>query len=305
PKAIEKVKVADKFMPVKSVTAACGIKLIVHEPEHVISGAPLKVAKPENINEVIKAIQSELKIAIETANEGVIIKADAIGSLEALAFELKTKNIKIRKSEIGDISKKDIIEASTILEPLDRVILGFNVKVLPEAKEELHTAKCTVFESNVIYELLENYEKWKEKRSLELEEERRELITYPGKLKILPGCIFRVSKPAIVGVRVLAGAIRVGQELLREDGRVVGKIRSIRSVEESFKEVLAGKEVAIAIEGVTVGRQIKEDVILYIDIPEQDAKKLKEIEKELSFEEKEILEKIYEIKRREKPFWGT
>ncbi|MDI6887065.1 MAG: translation initiation factor IF-2 [Candidatus Thermoplasmatota archaeon] len=305
PKPLEEARVADNFVPVESVTAACGIKLVAPELEEVISGAPLKVARAENIDEVIRAVRSELKTVIETSNEGVTLKADAIGSLEALAFELKAKNIKIRKAEIGDVSKKDIIEASTIPEPLDRVILCFNVKILPEAKEEVAARKCAVLESNVIYQLLESYEKWRDKRGLELEKERREVITYPGKLKILTGCVFRTSKPAIVGVRVLGGRVKVGQELLREDGRVVGKIKSIRSVEESFKEALAGKEIAIAIEGATVGRQINEEDLLYIDISEQDAKKLKELEKELSFEEKEILEKIYEIKRKEKPFWGA
>lgn len=306
PKPLEEIRVSkEKFSAVASVTAAAGVKLVAAHLDSVISGVPLKATTPEILDKTIRAIQAELKIAVELKEDGVILKADAIGSLEALAHELKSRDLAIRKAEVGDISKRDIVEASTISEPLNRVVFGFNVKVLPEAKEELKAAKCRVFESKVIYELLENYEEWVEHKKIELEKEKRELITYPGKLKILPGCVFRVSKPAIVGVRVLGGRIKVGQELLREDGRVIGKIKSIRSVELSFKEASAGKEVAIALEGVTVGRQLKEEDIFFINIPQQDARELKKIEAELSFDEKEILDQVYEIKKKVKPFWGA
>lgn len=306
PKPLEEITAAhDKFISVEKVVAAAGIKIAAPYLEHVVAGAPLKVAVQENIEQVIRAIQSELKIGIEMSEEGILLKADAIGSLEAIGFMLKSKNIPIKKAEVGDVSRRDIVEASTVANPVNRVIFAFNVKTLPEAKEELKNARCNLFGGDVIYKILEDYESWLEKKTAELAKEKREEIVYPGKIKILPGCIFRVSKPAIVGVRVLGGRIRTGQELVREDGRVIGKIKSIRSVEESFKEALSGKEVAIAIDDAIVGRQIKEEDILFVDIPEADAKKLKEIEKELTTDEKEILEKIYEIKRKEKHFWGA
>jgi translation initiation factor 5B len=306
PRALEEIRVTtEKFVSIKTAIAACGVKLAAPSLENIIPGAPLKVAKPTNLKDVMNAVEAELKINVELKEEGIILKADALGSLEALAFELQAKEIPIRKAEIGDISRKDIVEASTSSQPFSRVILGFNVKVLPEAKDELARSDCAVFENNIIYKLLESYENWKLKKKEEIDKELRELITYPGKLKVLPGYVFRVSKPAIVGVRVLGGRIRVGQELLREDGRVIGRIKSIRREEESLREVIVGGEVAIAIDNVTVGRQIKVEDILYINIPERDAKKLAALEKELSFEEKEILERVVEIKRKKDPFWGT
>ena len=45
------------------------------------------------------------------------------------------------------------------------------------------------------------------KREKELEEEQREDIIHPGMVLFLPNCTFRVSKPAVIGVRVLAGEI--------------------------------------------------------------------------------------------------
>jgi translation initiation factor 5B len=298
PKPLDEIRdPTERFKSVKKVSAASGVKISGKHLEDVIAGAPLKVAV-NNVDEVIRSIQSECKIVIETKENGVVVKADAIGSLEGLAFELKNKGIPIKKAEVGDVSRRDVTEASTVSDPLRRAILGFNVKVLPDVKEE----QAKLFVNSVIYKLLDDYEEWCIKRKADLEKEKREEIVYPGKIKILEACIFRVSKPAIVGVRVLAGRIRIRQELMRDDGKIVGKIKSIRSVEESYKEALSGKEVAIAMDEPTVGRQIKENDILYVSIPEGDVKKLSALE--LTFDEKEIINEVIEIKRKEKAFWG-
>jgi translation initiation factor 5B len=122
-------------------------------------------------------------------------------------------------------------------------------------------------------------------------------------IKFLPEYVFRVSHPAIIGVRILGGRIKTGMRLMREDGRVVGAIKGIQSENQSVDEALQGQEVAISIEGVTVGRQIKGEDILYIDIPESDAKKLREMDV-LNPDEKDVLNKIFEIKRKTNKFWG-
>jgi translation initiation factor 5B len=149
---------------------------------------------------------------------------------------------------------------------------------------------------------MEDYEKWSEKRKLELEKEARVAVTHPGSFKVLPDCIFRVSKPAICGVRVLAGRIRPTQGILKQDGRVIGKIKSIQHEGKSVKEAIAGDEVAISIDGVTVGRQVDIDDVLYVDIPESHIKLLNP--SELNFDEQEILQRVIDIKRKESPFWG-
>jgi translation initiation factor 5B len=120
--------------------------------------------------------------------------------------------------------------------------------------------------------------------------------------KLLSDYVFRQKDPVIIGVRVLGGRIRTGQNLIREDGREVGKIKSIRSGEETRKEALLGQEVAVAIQGPTLGRQIKVEDILYVDIPECDVKELRKVE--LTLDEQDTLEKFLKIKHREKSFWG-
>jgi len=298
PKPLDEIRdPTERFKSVKNVSAASGVKISGKHLEDVIAGAPLKVAV-NNADEIIRNIQSECKIVIETEEDGVVVKADAIGSLEGVAFELKNKGIPIKKAEVGDVSRRDVTEASMVSDPLRRAVLGFNIKVLPDVKEE----QAKLFVNNVIYKLLDDYEEWCIKRKVELEKEKREEIVYPGKIKILEGCIFRISRPAIVGVRVLGGRIKIGQELMMNDGKIVGKIKSIRSVEESYKEAISGKEVAIAMNEPTVGRQIKENDVLYVSIPESDVKKLSALE--LTFDEKEIINEVIEIKRKEKAFWG-
>jgi translation initiation factor 5B len=270
----------------------------------VIAGSPIRVVEG-SIDETVAEVEKELKLGIDTSEDGVLVKADAIGSLEAMAFELKAMDINIKKAEVGEISRRDIIEALTIQDPLKKVLFAFNVKLTPEAREELEGGEgqdVKLFEGDVIYKLIEDYQEWIEKRQIELDTEKRAEVVFPGMIKILPDCVFRVSKPAIIGVRVLAGRIRAGQGLIRNDGRVVGKIKSIQHENRSVKEGIMGDELAISIPNATVGRQFRVEDLLYVDIPERDVNKLESTN--LSIEEKEVLETIIKIKRKDKFSWG-
>ncbi|MCD6448859.1 MAG: translation initiation factor IF-2 [Thermoplasmata archaeon] len=291
PKPLDEIRdPSDRFQNVKEAHAACGVKIAAPELENTFAGAPIKVVK--NLEEDIKKIQQEMSIRIETADEGIILKADAVGSLEALAFMLKEKGISIRKADVGDISKRDIVEAETNANPLNKVILGFNVKVLPEAEE---SNEVDIITDKVIYHLLEKFDEWLEKKRREVEEERRRQITHPGMIMFLPNYTFRVSKPAIIGVRVLAGEIRPGQKLIRDDGKSVGKIKSIQHEKRTLTVAKQGMEVAVAIEGATVGRQIKPGQIMLVDISRQEIQQL--LDMDLTLDERDVLDKLIKIKR--------
>jgi translation initiation factor 5B len=236
-------------------------------------------------------------------DQGITIKADTIGSLEALIKESRDKGINIRRAEIGNVSKRDIVEANATLDPLNKLIFAFNVKILPETEEELANTDITVLNEDVIYTIMEKYDEWIEKKKAELERERRQEYIHPGMIKFLPEYVFRVSHPAIIGIRVLRGRIKSGIRLMKDNGRMIGKIKGIQSENKPVEEAIQGQEVAISIEGVTVGRQIKGEDILYTDIPESDAKKLREMNI-LNLDEKDVLNKIFEIKRKDNKFWG-
>jgi translation initiation factor 5B len=195
------------------------------------------------------------------------------------------------------------METSALNNPLEQIIFAFNVKILPEAKEELLNTDVTVFNEDVIYTIIENYDVWLAKKKEELEKKRREDYTHPGMIKFLPEYVFRISHPAVIGVRVLGGRIKVDMRLIDQDGKIVGHIKGMQLENKAISEALQGAEVAISIEGVTVGRQIKGGDILFTDLPESDAKKLKLMDV-LNEDEKDVLNKIIDIKRKTNKFWG-
>jgi translation initiation factor 5B len=302
PKPLDEIRdPTQKFDSVQKINAAAGIKIAAQNLENALAGGLIKVIRG-NEQEVIEAIKKESEMKIELSPEGVLAKADAIGSIEALAFELKNANIPIRSARIGDVSKKDIVEAETSADPLHRIILAFNVGITPDAQAALKDHDVTILSNNVVYRLIEDYQEWMKKKKEELEREKRLELVFPGKLIILPNCVFRVSKPAIVGVRVLAGRIMSGQTLIRADGKSVGKIRSIQSENQSIATAEMGQEVAISLDDVTVGRQIKVEDVLYVDIPEGHARQLQKME--LRADESEVLAEILKIKRSQEPFWA-
>jgi translation initiation factor 5B len=291
----------DRFESVREVSAAIGVKLMCQNIDGVVAGGPLRAATG-NVNAAMDEVVNETKVNIEATEAGVYIKADAIGSLEALAFECKAAEIPIRKYDTGAISRKDIIDAAAYGEPYHRVILGFNVDLLPEAKEALPNYPLKVFTNDVVYRLIEDYQKWVEEEKRRMDTEKRAEYAFPGKIKLLPNCVFRASKPAIVGVRVLAGRIRPGQTLLNTEGVDVGKIRSIRTGEDAVKEAIQGQEVAVAIEGPTVGRQINVEDILYVDLRETVVKEMAHMD--LNPDDRMVLEETLEVKRKVDKFWG-
>jgi translation initiation factor 5B len=291
-----------RFDRVKEVSAAAGIRIIAQNVETALAGGTLRVVHGD-LEQLKEEIKSESQIKAELADEGIIVRGDAIGSLEAFAFEAKESDLLIRKIDIGNVTRKDVVEASHFENPLHRVIFAFNVKVNDDARTEAVTLGIKIFENDVMYRLLEDYETWCGEKTKEIEVEKRLEIVFPGKIMIMRDHVFRVSKPAIVGVRVLAGRIRSGQGLITLDGRSVGKIKSIRTGEEPVKEAVAGKEVAIAIDDATVGRQIDVEDVLLVDIPESHVTELAKYD--LKQDELDTLDQLRQIKRKEKPFWGA
>tara|TARA_Y100000741_G_scaffold123441_1_gene92880 strand:- start:184 stop:1851 length:1668 start_codon:yes stop_codon:yes gene_type:complete len=284
--------------------AASGLKISAPSLDGVLAGTTLRVVSNDTEREEALALaDAEANLSVELDEEGVTIKADTVGGLEALAKELRAVEVPIRHASIGKVNRRDVRTAENSADPLHRIILAFATEILPDAEEDIENSENDVkfLGSDIIYHILEQREEWVEKRTRELEEASREQVVYPGRILLLPDHTFRVSKPAVVGVRVLAGRIHVGQRLLK-NGERVGQIKSIRSGQDSMKEARQGAEVAVAIDGVTVGRQIEEEDVLLVDIPESHAKKLRKMG--LTSAELEVLEELTTIHRKDSHFWG-
>lgn len=298
-----KVKILCKFehgkhIPIDEVHASAAIKLSGPCIEEVIPGMPIRVAN-ENVEEIKKEIMQEVEEAIiETDQGGIVIKADTLGSLEALTRLLREKGIKIKRAGIGDINKGDVSEACSECNPLNRLVLGFNVRQC----EKDDDIKFIVHE--VIYKIIEDAEKWLEEEAKRLEAKELSDLVKPFKFEILRNHTFRQTNPAIVGVEVLAGTVRAKSPVTK-DGSKLSSLKSLQDGNESISEAKEGKQIAVAITRVTVGRQIKEGDIIYSDIPENDFRKIKKLKKYLNRKEIEVLKEIAEMKRKENPTWGV
>jgi translation initiation factor 5B len=294
----------DRWDNTEAAYAAAGVKISAPSLDGVLVGTTLRVVNSdEERSAAIASADEEANLSIELDEEGVCIKSDTVGGLEALAKELREVGVPIREASIGKVSRRDVRSAEASSDPLHRIIMAFSTEILEEAEDEISSSEAGVkhIGSDIIYRILEEREEWVEARKNELEEESREIGVYPGRIMLLPDHTFRVSKPAVVGVRVLAGRVHIGQGLLK-DGNRVGRIKSIRSGQESLKEARQGAEVAISVDGVTVGRQIEEGDILLVDIPESHARKLRKLE--MTPVEEEVYEELLSIHRKNDHFWG-
>ncbi len=299
PRPLQELRVEKQFEHIEEIHAAAGIKIAAPNLENVIAGSPIIFVKSEKDVERAKAlVQAEIE-EVEFSKEinGVIVKADTLGSLEALIKLLSEENIPIRKAEVGNVKKDDVIEASNVSDNLRKVILAFNVKVLEDAKTLAKDLKIEIFQNNIIYRLIEDYKEWCFKRKEREIQEKLEKLTWPAKIKLLPGFVFRASKPAIVGVEVLAGRIKPKVWLLRKDGKEVGSIKEIQKEGKNIPEAKAGDKVAISMEEPTIGRQIKEGDMLWVNVPEKDLQTLlAEFRDKLTEADMRVIEELRKIK---------
>ena len=311
PKPLDEIRdPRDKFSSVDAVSAAAGIKIAAPNLDSALAGAPIYVVPVDDQPEAFAKLVSEEveKLRVATDIDGVVLKTDALGSLEAIAESLKRNNVPIRLADVGDVSKRDVTEAVVVKEhePLYGVVLAFNVKTLQDAEKEAVDRGVFIFEHNIIYHLIDDYLKWM--KSTQEERLQRELdrLVRPGKIKILPGYVFRKAKPAIVGIEVLAGQIKPKYALVREDGREIGEIKQIQDRGQAIPEAKTGTQVAISLDKPVVGRHINEGDVLLVKVPEEHAKALlTRFSDRLSSEELGALNEIVDIMRRQLPFWAA
>jgi translation initiation factor 5B len=311
PKPLDEIRdPRDRFSSVDAVFAAAGVKIVASGLEGALAGAPLYAVPPdEEPEKYAKLVTEEIeKIRIATEVEGIVLKTDTLGSLEAIAEILKQNNVQVRIADVGDVSKRDVIEASVVKEhePLYGVILAFNVKILPDAEEEAGINGVQIFKEQIIYHLIDNYLKWlKSKREAKIEQEFEKFVK-PGKIRIMEGYIFRRAKPAIFGVEILAGQIKPKYVLVRaEDSADMGEVQQIQDKGKALPEAKQGMQVAVSMDKPTVGRHIFEKDTLYVKVPEPDAKALLTtyLDK-LTAEEQEVLKEYVEAMRKKTPFWA-
>ena len=292
-----------KFVNIKEVFAATGVRISAPDIDNVVAGMPMKSCAPENVGKVKAELQKEVEeVMVSTDKEGIVIKADTLGSLEALSKLLHEKDIPIRSASVGNVSKKDVADAESNFEKesLQAVILGFNISV-PNDVTVPPSVKIITHE--VIYKIIEDFEKWHAEEKKRLEARDLDVLVRPCKMEMMKGYVFRQNNPAVCGMDILGGVVKTGTPLMKK-GKTITTVKAIQSEGKNLSKVDKGKQVAISMDGVTVGRQVKEGDIFYSAIPEEDFKKIKTLKKHLSKEEIQIIKEIAEIMREDNPVWG-
>lgn len=291
PPPLGEMRVEKKFERVKIVNAASGVKISATGLENAIAGMPFRATSDKQLlGKLTEELREQVTEAeIEETTDGTTIKADTLGSLEAIVKILKAKGVPIKRARIGSVTRKDVMEIKSMPED-KRIIFAFNVPVLKDAEVEAK-GDVKMFNSSIIYELLEEYEKWIGNWEEERDKAALENVIRPGKVRFLSGYVFRQRKPAIIGVEVENGIIRTGYSMMK-DGKTIGRIVDIQKEGKSVGEAKRGEQVALSIEGPTVGRQINEGDVLFNRIGDEDRRKLGGLKKSLKNGEADVLEEL-------------
>jgi len=299
----------DKFRHVDKVIAAAGLKITSPDLEGVLAGSPLYVVKNQEDEEKLKAsVDSEIRSAIiQTESNGVILRCDTIGSIEAITELLKKENIPIRAADLGNITRRDILSASAVREK-DRylgVVLGFNVKVLEDAEKESFERKIKIFNEKIIYNLVRSYSEWVDYEKLHADSIIFNEIPPICKFQFLKGYIFRRNSPAVFGAEILVGKLKQKVSVIDEDGKKIGVVHQIQNEGKNLDVADKGMQVALSIKGPTIGRQINEGDIFYTDLNSREARLLLErFPDRLSEDEQGIFDFILSKKRKADPAFG-
>ncbi|WP_302081528.1 translation initiation factor IF-2 [Salinibaculum rarum] len=309
PKPLSEIRTDEEFESVPEVTAADGVKIAAPDLDDAMAGAPIRVVRDRDVDEVIAEVEQELaEIEVTTEEEGLVVKADTLGSLEALASTLAEAEIPIMRAEVGDVAPRDIRVAETANESTHRAILAFNVDVLSDARNLAEQEEVKLFENDVIYRLIEEYEEHVESIEQAQQEQVLENITRPARFEILDDHTFRQSDPAVVGVEIRGGLLRRNSRIVKFDGSEperVGMLKTVQDEGEDVDEARTGERVAVSIDGPTVGRQIEEGDELWVEIPEKHAKILEqELTEDITADEREVLSMYLDKHRERDPFWG-
>ena len=294
PKPIGEGNPNEKFNNIKEIHAAAGVKISAPNLDDAISGSPLRHCSEENEKEINDEIHN---IKIESDAIGPIVRSNTLGSLEAIIKLLEDKGIKVKKADIGEIPRKDVLEMESVAEKdkYKGVIFAFHTKVSEAAKIEAKKRNVKIFESNVVYKILEDYEEWvKEEKDLE-KNKKLSTLTMPSKFLVMVGMVFRHSKPAIVGVRILEGKLKKGTKIMK-NGEVIGKVQAIQSEGKAVDEATKGMEVAVSIDDAVVEKDLFEKDKLYSFIPQRDFLQLDTISDSFTTDELELIKEIKKMR---------
>jgi translation initiation factor 5B len=299
----------DRFLLVEEVRAAAGVKIVTPDLEGALAGSPLVTVRPaESEVEARRRVESEVRsVFVSTDRLGVVVKADTLGTLEAIMDMLRQRSVPVRLGDIGPVTRRDIVEAAAVRDK-DRylgAVLTFGVRMLPDAEVEAADTGVRIFRDPIVYTLVEEYLNWVTTEKEALERGEYSALTPPCKLRLLPGYVFRRSDPAIFGVEVLGGRLRQKVRLINEEGREVGLVHQIQDKGRPVTEAAEKAQVAVSVQDAVIGRTFSEGDVLYALPSEAEARLfVDKFKQRMTPAEAAALEETITIRRKVTPLYA-
>lgn len=252
-----RVKVAGPSTPVSitglNETPMAGDHFAVYEDEKAARAAGEERAKRALLKQRQATHRVSLENLFDTLKAGevksvnVIIKADVQGSVEALAaslqkIEVEGVKVTIVHSAVGAINESDI----TLAEASNAVIIGFNVRPTPQARQQAESDSVEIRLHSIIYKVIE-----------EVEDAMKGMLDPEYQEKIIGEALiretFKVSKVGTIGgFMVVSGKVtRDSKVRVIRDGVVIydSQLASLKHFKDDVKEVTNGREGGLMIEG--------------------------------------------------------
>ena len=238
--------------------------------------------------------------AAREIREGAVVKARTFGGLEAVLYELIKRKIPISHAEVGPVNKRDMREVLTTKNEEHKFLIALAVKGNPQVEKELKDAAKSedsvdfhYVQGDIIYQIMDQIDELTEVIREKAAAANTGPVFRPAQIRYL-NMSFK-DKPAVFGIQVIKGQIRVGQELLRNDGsgRILGKISSIGT--EGQKVAHEGEKVPIQVNIRFSRSNISNDEEFYGNVTEEDSKNMKKVS--LTESEKDAFVEIIRIHR--------
>ena len=252
-----RVKVAGPSTPVSitglNETPMAGDHFAVYEDEKAARAAGEERAKRALMQQRQNTQRVSLENLFDTLKAGevksvnVIIKADVQGSVEALAaslqkIEVEGVKVTIVHSAVGAINESDV----TLAEASNAVIIGFNVRPTPQARQQAEADSVEIRQHSIIYKVIE-----------EVEDAMKGMLDPEFEEKVIGEAViretFKVSKVGTIGgFMVLSGKVtRDSKVRVIRDGVVIydGELASLKHYKDDVKEVTNGREGGLMVDG--------------------------------------------------------
>ena len=197
---------------------------------------------------------------VDKRGRGVFVQASTLGSLEALIEFLSDQRIPISGIGIGTISKKTIMKAAVMLnfQPEYAVILAFNVRCAPDARQLAQEQHVRIFEAEIIYHLQEMFENYINKLKEERRAAAKDVAVFPVEMKILSEQhIFNNKNPLVLGVQITRGTLRLNTPIVVQRWNAskvptplfIGKVDGIKSEDKDVQMAKLNDKVSVRIMG--------------------------------------------------------